>query len=157
MAKRELTMKFISRLGNGWTVRVAIPYTHGEEYIYSRFLDKDFGGAKDASLRAAQKQRDHDAKLVGADKYLVRQKRTDAKSTLITGLSEVRTEELGENGTVYEKTYIVAHHPLKCRAVARKFMYKDNPTRKNSRTRTEAIKLAEKARRQWEKEAAINR
>ena len=150
--KHVLGMKYITRLGNGWTVRVPIPETGREGVIYSRFLDSAFG-SKHAALKAAQAQRDIDAKLVGADKFSVRQKRSDARAELITGLSEVKTEEVRKNGAVYEKTYIVAHHPLKCRTVIRKFMYKDNPTRKNSRTRKEAIKLAEKVRRQWEKEA----
>ena len=56
MSKRDEAMKFISRLGNGWTVRVALPKTNGEKYIYSRFLDKDYG-SKNASLSEAQKQR----------------------------------------------------------------------------------------------------
>lgn len=34
-------------------------------------------------------------------------------------------------------------------------MYKDNPIKSNSRTRKEAIKLAEKVRRKWEKEAGM--
>ena len=85
MSKRDEAMKFISRLGNGWTVRVALPKTNGEKYIYSRFLDKDYG-SKNASLSEAQKQRDHDAKSIGADKNRIRKKKTDARSSdLITG------------------------------------------------------------------------
>ena len=152
MSKRDVTMKFITRLGNGWTVRVAIPKTNGESYIYSRFLDKDYG-SKDASLSAAQKQRDHDAKLIGADKNRIRKKKTDAKSSdLITGLSEVRTLEPHKNGAIYERNYIVAYHPDKWRTVKKKFMYKDNPTSARNRTRKEAIKCAEKVRKKWEKE-----
>jgi len=155
MSKRDVTMKFISRLGDGWTVRVALPKTNGETCIYSRFLDKDYG-SKDASLSAAQKQRDRDAKLIGADKNLVRKKKTDAKSSdLITGLSEVRTVEPHKNGAVYERNYIVAYHPEKWRTVKRKFMYKDNPTSARSRTRKEAIKCAVKVRKKWEKELGM--
>lgn len=154
MAKRDASMKYITRLGNGWTVRVPIPKTGGEKFIYSRFLDKDFV-TKEASLLAAQKQRDHDAKLTGSDKNIVRQKRSGAKSDLITGLSEVKTTEAHKNGSVYERTYIVAYHPVKWRTVKKKFMYKDNPKKANSRTREEAIICAEKVRKKWEKELSI--
>tara|TARA_Y100001934_G_C12365003_1_gene782931 strand:- start:1193 stop:1663 length:471 start_codon:yes stop_codon:yes gene_type:complete len=154
MTKSIAPMKYITRLGNGWTVRVAIPKTKGEDYIYSRFLDRDYT-SKEAALVAAKKQRDHDAKLIGADKKLVRQKRRGAKQDLITGLSEVRTVECHKNGSDYLRCYIIAHHPENHRGVRRKFMYKDNPIKSNSRTRKEAIKLAEKVRRKWEKEAGM--
>lgn len=74
MPKRDEAMKYLTRLGNGWTLRVALPRSKGEEYIYGRFLDKDYG-SKEASLVAAQKQRDNDAELIGADKNWVRQKK----------------------------------------------------------------------------------
>ena len=155
MPKRDEAMKYLTRLGNGWTLRVALPRSKGETYIYGRFLDKDYG-SKEASLVAAQKQRDNDAELIGADKNWVRQKKADAiKSDLITGLSEVRTVEHHKNGSVYERTYIVAYHPVKWRDTKKKFMYKDNPTRANSRTREVAIKCAEKVRKDWEKELGM--
>lgn len=54
MTKSIAPMKYITRLGNGWTVRVAIPKTKGEDYIYSRFLDRDYT-SKEAALVAAKK------------------------------------------------------------------------------------------------------
>lgn len=154
MTKDIAPMKFITRLGNGWTVRVAIPKSKGEDYMYSRFLDRDYVST-DAALLAAKRQRDRDAKKVGADKKMVRQKRKGAKQDLITGLSEVRTVEYHKNGSDYLRCYIIAHHPANHRGMRRKFMYNDNPKRSTSRTRKEAIKLAERVRRKWEKEAGM--
>jgi len=34
MPKRDEAMKYLTRLGNGWTLRVALPKSKGEAYIY---------------------------------------------------------------------------------------------------------------------------
>lgn len=151
--KRNPSMKYITRLGNGWTVRVPVPESDGYTYIYSRFLDKDFG-SQAGSLSAAKKQRDIDANKTGANKKRVKNKRKNATPDLITGLCQVNTFKTGKHGQLYEYTFIVAYHPLIGKKKSR-FAFKDNPTRVNSRTREQAIKLAEKQRRKWEKEVGL--
>lgn len=67
----------------------------------------------------------------------------------------MRTVERYKNGSVYERNYIIAYHPVKWRTLKKKYMYKDNPTRAASRTRSEAIKCAEKVRKEWENEQGM--
>lgn len=155
MADNDNSMRFVSRLGNGWTVRVALPKTKGQDYLYSRFLDSDYGSKEDAKS-AALKQRDKDAKLIGADKKRVKQKRSDAKTNLSTGVFDGVSVKKGRLGQIYKYTYIVATHPVK-KGKIKRYSYSENSTRPSSRTREQSVKLAEAMRMQWEREEGLIR
>lgn len=137
---------YISRLGNGWTVRV--PQGEPGSNHYRRTLDKDYGSKEDA-FKAAQELRDQ---LICEHNIRprVRRKRSDAKNDLIPGLSE--TIKYNKNKDIMEKI-IIATHPLKRKS--RTFHYHDNPRRANQRTRKQAIELATRTRKEWERESGL--
>jgi len=145
---RDSVNRYITRLGNGWTVRVPIRETNGTDY--NRFLDSNYGSSEDA-LSAARQYRDKQAKLYKADKLTIKKKKGNSKfKDLPTGVIQLRRVKHNSNGRTYISNVIQATHPFGL--TTRTFAFRDVLKTPRDRTRDEAKKLAISQRRKWEKE-----
>lgn len=115
---------------------------------YQRYIDSDYGG--NASAKSALiAYRDDLLKGINYQ-TTVRKKKLGKNSELLTGVIEV-TERIKNNGNEMLVEAIVATHPT-VRHKKKRFNYVKEPTRKNQRTRNDAVHLANLARLEWERE-----
>lgn len=144
--------KFISRLGNGWTMRI---FERSEVKCYRRILDRDHGGDKEKSLVALEELRDiiieceypHLIPTLQGKRSIKFNKRTSATyKDLPVGVFQRKSRKPRAGGGEYVSNYIVAQHPFT--KEIKSYVFSER-----TRTRADAVKLASRDRTAWEKEA----